>query len=230
MRKAIVDAQGHLRLADWRQNDLVKGKEIPVDTLENSVVFPPGQTAANPIVHVAGRGDHLLIHTDKDWKPFPWLDAGKTRKAIAVLNHRFDLTDGLIIEGHIKAKPVFHGYRDASKSYAGFFIEGLAKGSGTGFLLEIGEPQWRESLIGRIQTEGSFHFESLDATGRASATVTGLDDGKDHTFRLWLRSGQMELYIDDLLMQSFFYFKATGALASLLRRAKLIFQSSGSTR
>jgi sucrose-6-phosphate hydrolase SacC (GH32 family) len=228
MRKAIVDAQGHLRLAYWRQNDLVKGKEIQVDTVENSVVFPPGQTAANPIVQVAGGGDRLLIHTDKDWKPFSWLDAGKTRKAITVLNHRFDLTKGLIIEGHINAKAVFHGYTDASKSYAGFFIEGLKKdelekGSGTAILLEIGEPQWRESLIGRIQTEGSFRFEGIDATGRASATVTGLDDGKDHTFRLWLRSGQMELYIDDLLMQSFFYFKATGRIGFIAQESEVDF-------
>ena len=228
MRKAIVDAQGHLRLAYWRQNDLVKGKEIQIDTLENSVLFPPGQTAANPIVQVSGGGNHLLIHTDKDWKQFSWLDAGRTRKAIAVLNHRFDLTSGLIIEGQINAKAVFHGYRDASKSYAGFFIEGLGregqeKGAGTGILLEIGEPQWRESLIGRIQTEGSFRFESLDATGRASATVTGLDDGKDHTFRLWLRSGQMELYIDDLLMQSFFYSKATGRIGFLVQESEVEF-------
>ena len=85
------------------------------------------------------------------------------------------------------------GYGDARRSYAGFFIEGMERGSGTGILLEIGEPQWRESRIGRIQTDISFNFETLDATGRASATVTGLDDGRDHRFRLWLRSGQMEL-------------------------------------
>ena len=102
-------------------------------------------------------------------------------------------------------------------------MKALEKGSGTGILLEIGEPQWRESLIGRIQTEGSFRFESLDATGRASATVTGLDDGKDHTFRLWLRSGQMELYIDDLLMQSFFYFKATGRIGFIAQESEVNF-------
>ena len=39
MRKAIVDAQGHLRLAYWRQNDLVKGKEIQVDTADELRFF-----------------------------------------------------------------------------------------------------------------------------------------------------------------------------------------------
>lgn len=223
MRKAIADPQGHLRLAYWPKNDLVKGKEIRLNAAENSVVFPPGQSAANPIVTVAGSDDHLLVHTDKNWRPFPWLEADKTRKAIAVLNQRFDLNAGLIIEGQINAQALFQGYGDARKSYAGFFIEGVDRGSGTGILLEIGEPQWRESRIGHIQTDVSFRFESLDATGRGSATVTGLDNGKGHTFRLWLRSGQMELYIDDLLMQSFFYSKATGRIGFISQESKVTF-------
>jgi hypothetical protein len=71
--------------------------------------------------------------------------------------------------------------------------------------------------------EALLHFRQFTATGRASATVTGLDDGKDHTFRLWLRSGQMELYIDDLLMQSFFYFKATGRIGFIAQESEVDF-------
>ena len=213
LRKAVVDPQGHLRLAYWPKNDLAKGNEVRVDTSANSVIFPPGQTASNPIVKIAAAPDGILLHTDKDWRPFPWLESGKTRKTIAVLNQRFDLNSGLIVEGQINAKALLQGgYGDARRSYAGFFIEGQERGSGTGILLEIGEPQWRASHIGRVQSDVSFRFESLDVTGRGSATVTGIDDGKDHTFRLWLRNGQMELYIDDLLMQSFFYAKATGRI------------------
>lgn len=223
MRKAVVDAKGHLRLAYWQKNDVAKGNELKVNTAESSVFFPPGQTAANPIVKVEGAGDRLLLHTDKNWRSFPWLEADKTRKAISILNRRFDLNEGLIIEGQINAKALFQGYGDARKSYAGFFIEGLEKGSGTGVLLEIGEPQWRTSHIGRIQTDVSFRFESLDATGRGSATVTGLDDGKDHSFRLWLRNGQMELYIDDMLMQSFFYSKATGRIGFISQESEVTF-------
>jgi hypothetical protein len=223
MRKAIVDPKGHLRLAYWSKNDLAKGKEIRVDAAENSIVFPPGQTAVNPIVTVSGAKDSLLLHTDKNWRSFPWLESDKTRKAVSVLNQRFDLNTGLIVEGQIHAKALFQGYGDARKSYAGFFIEGLERGSGTGILLEVGEPQWRTSHIGRIQYDVSFRFDSLDATGRGSATVTGLDDGRDHTFRLWLRSGQMELYIDDLLMQSFFYAKATGRIGFISQESEVTF-------
>jgi hypothetical protein len=223
MRKTVVDSEGHLRLAYWQKNDVVKGNEVRVNTAENSVVFPPGQTAENPIVTVAGTNDHLRLTTDKSWRAFSWLEADKKRKAIAVLSQRFDLNTGLIIEGQINAKAIFQGYGDARKSYAGFFIEGLEKGSGTGILLEIGEPRWRESRIGHIQTDVSFHFETLDATGHGSASVTGLDNGKDHTFRLCLRSGQTELYIDDLLMQSFFYLKATGRVGFISQESEVTF-------
>ena len=58
-----------------------------------------------------------------------------------------------------------------------------------------------------------------------SATVTGLDHGKDHTFRLWLRAGQMELYIDDLLMQSFFYAKATGRIGFISQESEVTFSN-----
>ena len=223
MRKAIVDSNGHLRLAWWAGNDLLKGKETQVDTSQNLVLFPPGQTAQNPIVTVDGAQGAVHVATDKSWRPFPWLESGKTRKAIVVLSQRFNLEDGVIIEGHLRAKALLQSYGDRRKTYAGFFVEGLERGSGTGILLEVGEPQWRESLIGRIRTDVSFHFESLDATGRGCATVTGIDEGRDHTFRLWLRSGQMELYIDDLLMQSFFYLKATGRIGFMSQESDVTF-------
>ena len=90
-------------------------------------------------------------------------------------------------------------------------------------MLELGEPQWRETKIGRVRTDTSFKFETVDATGRNSATVTGLDKGKDHSFRLWLRGGQMELYIDDMLMQSFFYYKATGRIGFISQESEAHF-------
>jgi hypothetical protein len=96
--------------------------------------------------------------------------------------------------------------------YAGFYIEGLNGGPGTAILLGVGEPQWRQSLIGKLSLDTDFHFEPLDVTGRNCATVTGLENGKTSTFRLWIRGGQIELYIDDLLMQSFFFQRAGGRI------------------
>jgi len=223
MRKAVVDRQGHLRLAYWEQNDLAKGNEIEVDATRNLVAFPPGQTASNPIVRVAATGDSLTVETDKAWRAFDWLESDKTRKAVVLVNRRFDLDKGLIVEGHVKARSLTKDIGDAHKTYAGFYVEGADKNNNTAILLEVGEPLWRESLIGRLQTDIGFHFDTLDATGRNSATVTGLDNGRDHTFRLWLRGGQMELYIDDMLMQSFFFFRPSGRIGFISQESEAAF-------
>ena len=212
MRKAIVDKEGHLHLGYWKQNDLAKGEEIKVDLGKKAVVFPPGQTDTNPIITVATTADSVVVKTDKNWRAFPWLNSAKTRKGVAVLDQYFDLDRGLIIEGTVEARALNPQNPYGRKMYAGFYIEGRDNHSATAILLEVGEPQWRESLIGKLRLDTDFHFDSLDVTGRNCATVTGLDEGKPHTFRLWIRGGQMELYVDDLLMQSFFFEKSSGRI------------------
>jgi hypothetical protein len=219
MRKAVVDSQGHLRLAYWKQNDLAKGPEITPDASQNIVVYPPGQTASDPIVKVSGTKDSLLVYPDKNWRGFTWLDSSKSREAVVVLNQKFDLDKGVIVEGQIRARNPSQG----GQSHVGFYMEGAVKNMGTAIMLQIGEPQWRESKIGKLRTEGSFDFEPLDVTGRNCATVNGLDDGRDHEFRLWLRGGQVELYIDDLLMQSFFFFSPSGRLGFISQESEVQF-------
>jgi len=219
MRRAVVDSQGHLRLAYWKQNDLAKGNEIAVDASQNMVVFPPGHRAADPIVRVAGVKDSLVLHTDKSWRGFPWLDGGKARRAVVVLSQRFDLDKGLIVEGRISAR----NPNQSSQAFAGFYVEGVERNTGTAILLQVGEPQWRESKIGRLRMDVNFQFEPLDVTGRHVATVNGLDNAKDHTFRLWLRGGQMELYIDDLLMQSFLMFMPSGRISFISQETEAQF-------
>src|SRR5579872_1236891 len=223
MRKAVVDDQGHLRLAYWNQNDLAKGKEIKFDLSQTTVAFPPGQTTADPLISVEPAGDALLVSTDKNWRTFSWLDARATRKGVVVLNQRFDLNKGIILEGHIRARTLNSRTQDGRKTFAGFYIEGAEKGPGTAIMLEIGEPQWRASLIGGLRLDTEFHFEPLDVTGRNCATVTGLDSDTDHTFRLWVRGGQMELYIDDLLMQTFFFYRSSGRVGFIAEESEAKF-------
>lgn len=223
MRKAIADQQGHLRLAYWKQNDLAKGDEIKIDPRHNTVAFPPGQTESNPVIRVASTSNSVEVHTDKSWRPFSWLNSAKARKGVVVLNQFFDFDKGLIIEGDLKAQSLNSSAPYRGKMNAGFYIEGLESGPGTAILLEVGEPQWRESHIGTLRLEGDFQFESQDVTGRNCATVTGLDEGKTHTFRLWIRGGQMELYIDDLLMQSFFLERSSGRIGFIAQESEAQF-------
>ena len=225
MRKAIVDPQGHLRLAYWKQNDLAKGAELEVDTSKDTVVFPPGQTASNTIVSVAYAPDALTVSTDKNWRPFPWLNSLRLRKAVVVLNQSFDLNKGVIVEGTVQAHSLNPKSPYSRKMYAGFYIEGTQGGPGTAIMLEVGEPQWRTSLIGKLRLDTEFHFQSLDRTGRNCATITGLDRDKTHTFRLWIRGGQMELYIDDLLMQSFFFEQPSGRIGFIAQESEAQFSN-----
>lgn len=225
MRKAIVDGEGHLHLAYWKQNDLAKGDEIKVDPSQNTVAFPPGQTDSNPLIRVASSGDSVAIQTDKNWRSFQWLDSMKTRKGVVELNQYFDLDKGLIIEGTVQPRSLNPKAPYGRKMYAGFYIEGLNNQSGTAIMLEVGEPQWRASVIGKLRLDTDFHFEPLDVTGRNCATVTGLDEGKAHTFRLWIRGGQMELYIDDLLMQSFFFQKSSGRIGFISQESDAQFSN-----
>lgn len=225
MRKAIVDSGGHLRLGYWAQNDGAKGNGIKTAPQRNSVVFPPGQTETNPIVRVVATSDSVLVTTDKTWRAFPWLDPGKTRKAVVVLDQQFDLEKGVIVEGHIQGRSLTNKLQDAQKTYAGFYIEGSHSGPGTAIMLEVGEHQWRESQIRKVRLGEELEFETLDKTGRCCATVTGLDDGKEHTFRLWIRGGQMELYINDLLMQSFFFYAPSGRLGFIAQECEAQFSN-----
>lgn len=225
MRKAIVDAQGHLRLAYWKQNDLAKGVELNVDTSKNTVAFPPGQTETSHLIKLVASGGSMTISTVTNWRAFPWLNPLKMRHGVVVLDQYFDLNKGVIIEGTIRAHDLTPKTPYSRKMYAGFYVEGAEGGPGTAIMLEVGQPQWRASQIGKLTLDTAFHFQSLDVTNRNCATVTGLDDGKTHTFRLWLRGGQMELYIDDLLMQSFFFERPSGRIGFIAQETEAQFSN-----
>ena len=222
MRKVVVDSQGHLRPTYWEQNDLAKGSRVAVDPLQNTVVFPPGQTDSNPIIRVAATSDSVLVHTDNIGRRSLG-PPGSFRKGVVVLNKRFDLEKGLIVEGRIQARSLTNRLQNWRQTCAGIYIEGTGTGPGTAILLEVGDPQWRKSHIGRLRLDTDFHFESLDITGSNCATVNGLDDAKEHTFRLWMRGGLMELYVDDLLMQSFFYYSPSGRIGFISQESEAHF-------
>jgi hypothetical protein len=88
-------------------------------------------------------------------------------------------------------------------TYAGFYIEGQP-GSGTAILLQVGHPAWRRSHVGQLRHGSSgVTFASLDETGPGCATVTGVEAGALCTFRLLIRKNMFELYVNDLLFQTF---------------------------
>jgi hypothetical protein len=93
--------------------------------------------------------------------------------------------------------------------------------------LGIGKPEGRETRIGRLTTrgDGTLMFSSEDVTGKGCATVTGVEDGRQHTFRLLCRMEMFELYIDDLLVQTYARQPGSGKVGFLVGNAQAEFSN-----
>jgi len=142
----------------------------------------------------------------------------KDHQAVALLGPRFNPLQGVIIEGTIETAQM-ESWRP---QYAGFYIE-EATGRGVAVLLQIGDPMWRRSLIGNLSLTPEWRFECLDETGPGCATVTGIDSDRKHTFRLWIKSKSFELYIDDVLMQTFVTTGMTGRVGIAAQNVPVTF-------
>jgi len=124
------------------------------------------------------------------------LDSGQGAHKTAWLEQAFDLSQGVVVEGIIRAVPAGTG---ASAGFA------LSEGRNTTIeiRLGIGNPGEREACIGRNSKSGD--FDAVDITGKGCATVTGIEERKEHAFRLLVRGEMFELYVDDLLFQTYAY-------------------------
>jgi hypothetical protein len=140
------------------------------------------------------------------------------------LSETFDLHKGLVLEGRIKASPLVKPQNSKPKPAAGFIIE-QGPNESMAMQLGIGQAEDRETHIGTLQTTaaGKVQFQSEDVTGKACATVTGIDNAKQHRFRLLVRRGMFELYIDDMLMQTYTYKPASAKLGFLAHKANVRF-------
>lgn len=142
------------------------------------------------------------------------LDAGRRPGGYALryLDARFDLGQGVVLEGQIRAGA------DTGRPAAGFMIE-EKPGEAMAIQLGVGPAEGRETHVGRISvaTDGKTTFVSEDVTGRGDATVTGIERDRVHTFRLLCRREMFELYVDDLLVQTYVHAGGTGRIGLLAR-------------
>lgn len=128
------------------------------------------------------------------------------------LEPRFNFGQGIVLEGRIKA----HASSAAGPVSAGFLFE-EKPGQAMAIQLGVGPAEGRETHIGRLSAaaDGPVQFVSEDVTGKGHATVTGLEDGREHTFRLLCRREMFELYVDDLLVQTYVHDGGTGRVGFL---------------
>ena len=136
---------------------------------------------------------------------------------VVYLDEKFVPSQGLVLEGRLKVKASVQIHPVPAKAVAGFVIEEKG-GTAMAVQLGIGKPEDRETHIGRLTTDpdGTRTFASEDVTGKGCATVTGVEDGKEHNFRLLCRMEMFELYIDDLLMQTYTHRPGSGRVGFLV--------------
>jgi len=136
--------------------------------------------------------------------------------AIAYLGDTFNAGKGLVLEGSIRARPID---RDNAAAAGFVLLEGPRQAMAV--QLGIGKPEGRESRIGRLKTppDAPPAFASEDITGKGCATVTGIAPGREHSFRLLVRMDFFELYVDDLLMQTYRYRPGAGKVGFLVHNA-----------
>jgi hypothetical protein len=188
VKKAVIEADGHLRMGYWPANESLKG--VPLDPGSARLVYSIDDRGV--LTQEAGRVTiDSGAHRSNPLYP-------RDDHAVAVLDSVLDLEVGVVVEGTLTIDA--HGFSRPAK--AGFFFE-EGGASGTYLLLEAGDPRWRISEIGGIAWEPSLRFEPRDVTSHGAATVTGITNQHEHRFRILCRRSMFELYIDDFLVQSY---------------------------
>ena len=107
----------------------------------------------------------------------------------------FNPSEGVILEGTFKAGI------SGSYPFAGFSFSG-DDGRFLDIRLELGEKDKRRTCIGWWNVKDG--FTAADEIGEGCASVRGAEANADNRFRLLVRQGLFELYLNDFLVQTYF--------------------------
>jgi hypothetical protein len=211
LKKAVVDAAGHLRLGYWKGNEALKGSLIPVDLSACSLLYPTTDRGECDVVATANRVDmqaqperNSLLRTELP-------------STVAVLDHALDFERGVVIEGTIQAT-----CRDRRlvASSVGFYLE-EQPGQGTAILLH----GYGRTEIGNMTLGDRVDFQPEDVIAPGCAAPAGLVPHTNHSFRLLVRKNMFELYLDDMLVQTFNTTHAPGGVGHTPRRIGFLAQN-----
>ncbi len=184
LKRAVADDGGHLRLGYWEGNDALKGD--PLDLAAANVLLRHG---AAPPEH---RGASVRLCAGPEVNSFARVNVPS---AIAVFDLALSAEQGLVIEGTLQASSQTPR---VTAPGVGLFLEETPE-AGTAILLE----GTGRTCIGAVRLGERLSFEWEDVTGPGCASVKGMTPGRRHTFRLLLRGNLFEMYLDDLLVQTF---------------------------
>jgi hypothetical protein len=189
LKRAVVDAGGHLRLGYWKGNEKLKAEPLEVDGSTFRQIYP---AAAEETPSCGVSDGRLDMQAQPERTSILRADIPTT---IAVLDTPWDFRRGVILEGTLQAT-----CRDRRlvASSIGFYLQESAK-KGTAILLH----GYGRTEIGRIDLAENVDFRVEDSIGPGCAAPAGVLPHTDHTFRLLIRRNMFEFYLDDLLVQTF---------------------------
>ena len=215
LKKAVVDKDGHLRMGYWPGNDALKGRPVAIRPGNCTQLFPSpagGGQKANSVVTVK----EDVVRVERPAGPSPrWLGYNSPRTALALLKEPFDCRTGFVLEGRMRVDPLGFG-----RPVIGLYLEQRPQ-EGTAALWHT----CRLTEIGTMRLADDAHFDCDDRTGFGCATVAGIDAQKASSFRLLFRNDMFELYLNDLLVQTYHTDGATGRVGFLVRDGQAVFDN-----
>lgn len=234
LKKIQRDEGGHLRLVYWEGNEAMKGEPIAVSLAGVEMEHPRGDYPKDRYSLKSGP-DRIDMQAGRDG-------------ILVLLPGKHDLNTGLVVEGSITASELsLRMITHLHPAVAGFSIE-EAPGIGTALLLETlgvtrvgsfayaAKPVTDRHEYSRAASEllrnrggetlGTSRFDCEDVTRTIGyATAAGIRKKTKSKFRLLIRDGIFECYLDDLLVQTYAYDrKATGRIGFLARDGSVTFE------
>jgi hypothetical protein len=189
LKKAVVDSAGHLRLGYWKGNDALKGTSIPIDWNTCKKAFPDESRRDSTCAATANRLE-IVAQPERNS-----IERTNVPTTIAILDQPLDCSKGLVIEGTVQA--TCHDRRLVAPS-VGFYLE-EKPGEGTAILLH----SYGRTDIGKMTVADRVDFRSEETIGLGCAAPAGILPHTNHAFRLFIRKNMFELYLDDMLVQTF---------------------------
>jgi len=190
LKRAVVDTGGHLRLGYWKGNDALQGALLNVDLGKFQKVHPAETQGDGSCKLLAENRLELEAQPERD--SFVRRDIPTT---VAVLDSPLDFDRGVVLTGTIQA--TCRNPRLVAAS-VGLYLE-EKPGAGTAILLH----SYGRTEIGKLTITGGVVFTAEDVIGPGCAAPAGIVPHTNHAFRLLVRKNMFELYLDDMLVQTF---------------------------
>lgn len=232
LKRFQVDGKGHLRLAWWPGNEAVRGAVLPADLRAWQAIHPVEDRRERWYAFTAPQGDAAALSAGRDG-------------AVLLSPEAFDFDRGLVVEGTVgAAEQRGHIGTHWHAAAAGFYFE---HAPGRGMLMQLetlgltrtglfeyatapafDADEFALAAFGNMDRGGPYQglsrFTEEDRVGPIGyAPPCGLRNGRTHRFRLLVKGGLFELYLDDLLVQTYVTGPASGRLGLVAKSGAVTF-------